>query len=45
MIYRSGKKPSPGDILFPTGEDGYDGVSFVEAAVQSNNEGSVWISL
>ena len=45
MIYRSGKKPSPGDILFPTGEDGYDGVSFVEAAVQSNNEGSVWIRL
>ena len=45
MIYRSGKKPSPGDILFPTGEDGYDGVSFVEAAVQSNNEGSIWISL
>ena len=45
MIYRSGKKPSPGDILFPTGEDGYDGVSFVEDAVQSNNEGSVWISL
>jgi|TARA_B110000263_G_scaffold250179_1_gene271236 predicted dehydrogenase len=45
MIYRSGKKPSSGDILFPTGEDGYDGVSFVEAAVKSNNKGSVWVSL
>jgi predicted dehydrogenase len=45
MIYRSGKKPSAGDILFPTGEDGYDGVSFIEAAVKSNNKGSVWVSL
>ena len=31
--------------LFPRGEDGRKGIAFVEAAVKSSNEGSVWVNL
>jgi len=45
LIYREGKTPISEDILFPTGKDGLDGVSFIEAAVKSNNDGSIWVNL
>ena len=45
LIYREGKTPISEDILFPTGKDGLDGVSFIEAAVKSNNDGSIWVKL
>ena len=45
LIYRSGKTPISEEILFPTGQDGLDGVTFIEAAVKSNNKDSIWVNL
>ncbi len=36
---------SPGDVVFPTGEDGKSGVAFVDAAVRSSAEGGIWVDV
>ncbi len=41
---RDGKSP-PADSLFPTVQDGLEGVAFVSAVVTSSQEGGVWKSL
>lgn len=38
-------EPVSDAVTFPSGEDGRDGVAFVEAAVRSSNAGSIWVSL
>ena len=38
-----GRDPDPLATTYPTVEDGALGVKFIEAAVQSSNQGSVWI--
>ena len=39
---RQGKRPD-GAVLFPTVEDGLEGVEFVEAAVSSSAQGAIWV--
>jgi predicted dehydrogenase len=39
---RQGKRPD-GEVLFPTVEDGLDGVEFIAAAVKSSANGATWI--
>jgi predicted dehydrogenase len=41
---RDGSKPSP-EVVFPTVEDGLEGMKFIEAAVESNRRGGVWVKL
>ncbi|MDF1727049.1 MAG: Gfo/Idh/MocA family oxidoreductase [Sulfitobacter sp.] len=36
--------PVPSDLLFPTIDDGMDGMRFVEACVRSSSEDSAWVS-
>ena len=38
-------KPISKDILYPTSKEGLYGVSFIEAAIESNSKDSVWIDL
>ncbi|MBV9672530.1 MAG: Gfo/Idh/MocA family oxidoreductase [Verrucomicrobia bacterium] len=38
-------KPIPGDVDFPTVDDGVMGMAFIATAVKSANEGSVWTKL
>lgn len=35
----------PGTYLYPTVSDGVRGIKFVEACLESNNKGNVWIKL
>jgi predicted dehydrogenase len=35
-------RPVPGDVLYPTIEDGVAGVAFVEACVRSSSRGGAW---
>lgn len=41
---RKGGRP-PKDVVFPTVEDGVEGVAFVEACVKSSKENGAWVSL
>jgi len=38
-------KPISKDILYPTSKEGLYGVSFIEAAIESNSKDSVWTNL
>ena len=38
-------KPISKDILYPTSKEGLYGVSFIEAAIESNSKDSVWTDL
>ena len=38
-------KPISKDILYPTSKEGFYGVSFIEAAIESNSKDSVWTDL
>ncbi|MGN6551578.1 MAG: Gfo/Idh/MocA family protein [Pararhizobium sp.] len=37
--------PAPGGVLYPTVEDGLDGMRFIAAAVRSSKAGGVWTEL
>ena len=37
--------PVDPDVVYPTAEDGWLGVRFIEAAVESSARGNVWIAL
>lgn len=41
---RAGDTPDP-DVVYPTVKDGLDGMRFIEAAVASSRDGSVWTRL
>jgi predicted dehydrogenase len=41
---RDSAKPAP-EVIFPTVEDGLEGMKFIEAAVESNRKGGVWVKL
>jgi predicted dehydrogenase len=41
---RSGGKPA-GDVVYPTIEDGVEGMRFIDAAVRSSKAGGAWTSL
>ena len=45
VVSRDGQKPISDNFLFPSGLDGLDGMKFVEAVVESNNQDSDWVSL
>ena len=45
VVSRDGQKPIYDNFLFPSGLDGLDGMKFVEAVVESNNQDSDWVSL
>jgi predicted dehydrogenase len=40
---KSGKKPGPAELDFPTVEMGIDGVRFIGKCVESSQKGAVWI--
>lgn len=40
---REGRDPDPMALHFPTVMDGAKGVKFIEAAVESSNQGGVWV--
>ena len=39
------RDPNPNSVLVPTVFDGVDGVKFINAALESSRNGSVWVSL
>ena len=41
---RAGRKP-PKDVIYPTVEDGLEGVAFVEACVRSSRKNAAWVKL
>jgi predicted dehydrogenase len=38
-------EPPPEDVLYPTVDDGVQGMTFIDAAVRSNAKGAAWIKL
>ena len=40
-----GQGARPGDVIFPTVEDGVKGVGFVEACVRSSKRNAAWVKL
>ena len=42
---KTSDKPISKDILYPTSREGFYGVSFIEAAIESNSKDSVWTDL
>ena len=49
MLFRSRAKAdgtfTPDLIDYPTISDGADGLAFVEACLESNRQGNVWVSI
>lgn len=39
------KVPLSKDVIFPTVEDGLDGMKFIEAAVKSSKAGNIWVKV
>jgi predicted dehydrogenase len=45
ILARRGGKAVPAEVVFPTIEDGVEGVAFVDACVRSSERNAAWVSL